>query len=470
MATQQFTSEQEQQLSTLNSLSKRQLKYLLVRVLARLDRQLSAQLSAIISEPCFRTLEASWRNLHSLLVLNVNARRVKVKVLDIDWLNLSKDLNQSAALQRSLIYRKTAPDELNTLGGEPFGILVVDHEVNIDQQGEETFDQLYTLELLGSLGEMLLSPVVLAAADDFFGSANADWLADINRIERIINGPDFNSWQQLRNKPLSRFLGLVMPSLQLRPGYHQLNIGFMFSEQQGDGLWGNAAFGFVTTAIREFERIGWFGFMKSRWQGKYQGALLNLPPDAGSGDESSQNNSHLQAPQPRVRLFGNIAQFYAQQGFIPLTRNPLSERYFYVDNRSLWHTENDNEQVIALLQTSLLCCRIGHCLKAKMRELIGSYHSVQECQEELQQWIEQYCSQVVSTDEAILTRYPLRMASITVTESEYISGRYITDVCLQPQYQFDSFNGAVVLNTRDGQEVFSPEDAPGEAMPEESIA
>ena len=152
-----------------------------------------------------------------------------------------------------------------------------------------------------------------------------------------------------------------------------------------------------------------------------------------------------------------MAEFYAEQGFIPLTRNPLSERYFYIDNRSIWRSENRDEQIMGLIQTTLLCCRIGHCLKAKMRELIGTTNSAQECQDELQQWIEQFCSQVVSSDETILTRYPLRMAKINVIESQFIKGRYITEVSLQPQYQFDSFNGEVMLTTRDGQETTNKE-------------
>ena len=439
----------------LNSLSKTQLKCILVRALTQLDMKLSAQLSAIVGDPRFQSLEASWRNLYSLLDLKINPRRVKVKVLDIDWFNLSKDINQAPSLQRSFLYNKTAHNELNTLGGEPFGILVIDHVINIEEQYisalNQQFHDLYTLELLGSFGEMILCPVVMAAQDDFFGEDSADLLGDINRIERIFNGPDFRSWQQLRNKPLSRFIGLVMPSLLLRQSYQHMNVGFMFKEAQPEGLWGNAAFGFVITAMREFDRIGWFGFMKSRWQEKYQGSLLNSPPDA------RQCNNHLHPPQPRVRLFGGIAEFYAEQGFIPLTRNPLSERYFYIDNRSIWRSENRDEQIMGLIQTTLLCCRIGHCLKAKMRELIGTTNSAQECQDELQQWIEQFCSQVVSSDETILTRYPLRMAKINVIESQFIKGRYITEVSLQPQYQFDSFNGEVMLTTRDGQETTNKE-------------
>ncbi len=86
-------------------------------------------------------------------------------------------------------------------------------------------------------------------------------------------------WQQLRNSVGARFVGLVLPQVKLRDAYENHPIGFVFDEPERDkpGLWGNAAFAFASVIIREYNRINWFGFMKSRWQDKFQGSLLNLP-------------------------------------------------------------------------------------------------------------------------------------------------------------------------------------------------
>jgi len=423
--------------------SGRMLRAALNRLIAELDRQLSEQLSEIMQQPAFSKLEAGWRNLNSLVTLPVNYQRARVKLLDVSWQELSQDLNTCNALRGSALYNLIGNRELNTLGGLPFGLVVIDHEVSMEMGIDDDHDDLYTLELLGGLGSLCLCPFILAPADDFFGEADADWLSDVQRIEKILEGPDYTGWQRLRDQPSSRFVGLAMPKIRLRPEYRDRRIGFIFNERVGKraGLWGSAAFAFAAVALREFNRLSWFGFMKSRWQERYQGALINLP-------ESADRGSPLWQPQPAVRLFGNLAGFYARQGFVPISHSPLTDKYYFNGNNSVWKAgPKDDEQVICQVQTTLMICRIAHYLKVQIRSMIGSFHTAAECELFLSQWLDNYSSNVVANDEDILARYPLKKGRVRVKEVEGSHGRYVCEVLVQPQYQFDHFCGEVLLTT-----------------------
>ncbi len=417
------------------------------RLLVLLDSKLSRQLSEIIQDDEFQQLEARWKALQSLISLPINYNRVKIKMLDVSWQEVSQDLNMSSTLRNSELYNLIGNGELNTLGGQPFGLLMHDHEVSMNIAYDAEYDDLFTLELLGKLGELCLCPFILSPEEAFFGEPGAEWLSDIKRVDKVIHSEDYQAWQNLRSQSSSRFLGLAMPKYRIRQAYKDRRIGFNFQEtpQHNGGIWATAAFAFVITLIREYHRISWFGFLKSRWNDKFQGALLNQP-------NKQDVPEHLKNPLPKVRLFGQLANFYADQGFIPLSHSPLTNKYFFVNNNSVWQPDGqDNDKAITQLQTTLMCCRIAHYLKVQIREMIGNYSTAQECEIHLRNWLERFTSNLSSADEVILSKYPLQKASIAVVESITTPGAFGCEVRIKPQYQFDHFTGEVLLQTDLGE-------------------
>ncbi|UJF17202.1 type VI secretion system contractile sheath large subunit [Vibrio sp. SS-MA-C1-2] len=245
-------------------------------LIAEIDNQVSQQLSKILFHPEFCQLESTWRGVESLTSLPVNFQRIQVKILDLSWQDLSYSLNTAISLNKTPLYNLIGNRELNTSGGQPFGMLVVDHQISNDL--DDDFDDLYTLELLAQLGDLCLAPFILSPSDNFFGESGADWYSDLTRVEKILNGPELVSWQRLRKLTISRFIGLTLPKVALRPAYSLYDvkkIRYQNDEKRNAYLWGSAAFLFASTAIREFNRIGWFGFMKSRWQDQNYGAVIN---------------------------------------------------------------------------------------------------------------------------------------------------------------------------------------------------
>ena len=418
-------------------------KALLIQLIAQIDTSLSKQLSLIYQHSSFQALEARWQGLYNLVTVPYSKQRVRVKCLDLDWQEVSSDVNLSSNLKRSQLYNKIANKELNTLGGEPFGVMVIDHHVSPQLSDFSDYDDLYTLELLGALGQHCLCPFVMSPDETFFGEADAKWLSDINRIAKVIQGTDYTSWQNLRHLTSSRFIALTLPRIKLRNRYENYSCGFVFNEVgnlKSSGLYGYAHFAFVSTIVREFNRISWFGFLKSRWNDRLQGAVVNVP-------ESCVDHQWVQ-PEPKIRLFGKIAQFYAKEGFIPLAHSPLTTKYYFMDNHSVWSGQQKaDDKVLSLLQTTLICSRVAHYLKIQIRELLGSLLTASECELHLSKWLSKYVSNVSSANDETLAKYPLRHAEVKVREAQGSPGDFICEVSLQPQYQFDMFAGQIVLTT-----------------------
>ncbi|MGF1697950.1 type VI secretion system contractile sheath large subunit [Vibrio lamellibrachiae] len=412
----------------------------LTRLIVNIDEQLSEQLNLILHDKEFESLNSSWLGLEGLVQLPVNKQRTKIRLLNMNWQEVSSDVNQAYSTKSSHLYNLIGNQELNTLGGQPFGTLLFTHPVSMDIDFDADFDDVFTLELLGKLGEATLCPILLAPDENFFVSSKADWLSDINRIEKILSGPDFQAWQQLKEKTCSRFIGLVMPSIRMRESYKNCKAGFIFNES-GNGLWGNAIFAFAATIMKEHHRVNWFGFLKSRWNDRYQGSVVNTP-------SITTTSYYLNNPITSVMLFGQISSFYAQQGFIPLTKSPLCDKFYFNGNNSIWtFGDSDNEKVLTQIQTTLMSCRIAHYLKVQVREMIGSFSTAAECEVFLTQWIEKFSSNVSFANEETLAKYPLSFAKIKINESKSHGGHYTCTLRIVPQYQYDHFSGEVILTT-----------------------
>ena len=410
------------------------------KLVAGIDEMLALQLNTIIQHPDFKALESLWRGVY-FMVANIPsgqaAKSVRVRLLDMSWNELSDDLNLSANIQSSILYRLIYQQELNTLGGDPFGLLLVDRSVSVELDPLNPHDDLYTLQLLSELGQEALCPVIMPLAPDFLGTDDANVWSDIYRVSRILGSDDFMGWQRLRTLPSSRFLGLTLPQILLRPPWQGYTRNIVFNEYAvygmgSDCLWGNSAFAFASNIIQEFLRIRWFGFL--RIAGSSGGAVVKLVEG--------------QVCAAKLKITDRLEEFYCEQGMIPLMTCYLDQQLAFFNNCSVYKTpvDDDEMRLTNMLQTTLMGCRFGHYLKQLIREYIGSYDSAVSCQRNLNNWLQSYTSNVDYADDTVLARYPLKKASVSVWGQEDM-GIYHCEVQLQPQYQFDVMNTSIVLKT-----------------------
>jgi len=94
------------------------------------------------------------------------------------------------------------------------------------------------------------------------------------------------------------------------------------------------------------------------------------------------------------------------------------------------------DAVLVRLDNTLAANRFAHYLRCLLRDQCVSYMSKEHCERDLNFWISQY---VLSDDEAgpeMRARFPLKFASVELTEVPGIPGRYRAILWIQPSYQF----------------------------------
>ena len=412
-----------------------QITIVLAQLVSHLDEVISEQVSEIIQHQKFKQLEASWSSLKELTQLSVSQRRVKLRLLDLSWDNISTDLNLSFDMRQTSLYKKIYSKELDTAGGTPFGLVVVDHKISPYYGDDSNYDDLYTLQLLSEVAERSLCPFVLSIDELFFGDEPNRQLHDSERINRILDSEDFHSWSILRKNISSRFLHLTLPDYLLRPPYSGYKAGFIFNEKQNQdyALWGNSAYLLATNVIREFDRISWFGFLRSYNSEGDHGAII-----------SRSNNKSIQT---KVDIFSEEDGFWGESGFVPLTSLYMSDQKGFFSNQSVWNPPTEEEQVLGMLQTNLMACRFGHYIKAQTRDQIGGYDSIDDCKRSLERWLQKYISELDYGEDSVMARYPLKSSEVKISKDPNDSTRYHCQISLQPQYQYELIDVQVVFST-----------------------
>ncbi|WP_062268601.1 type VI secretion system contractile sheath domain-containing protein [Endozoicomonas arenosclerae] len=408
---------------------------LIQKLVAAIDEMIQQQLSLIIQHPRFKELESLWRGLLHLNSCSQPSPATRIRILDMSWSELSDDLNLSSSFQSSVLYRLINQQELNTLGGHPFGLLVVDHYVSLNASDNTDHDEIYTLQLLSELGQASLCPVIMALSPNFLLTRDQEVWSNPQRVSHILASDDFSGWRRLRNLPSSRFLGLTLPQFLVRAPWHHYYQGIRFDEIStyspvSHHLWGSSAFALAGNIVSEFNRIHWFGFLRVAHGG---GAVVN------------DQQKNLVA---RVKLTDRLGEFFSEHGFIPMETCYLGQELAFFNNRSIYKPANklNDQKITSMIQTTLIGCRFGHYLKVLIREHIGSYDSAEACERQLNAWLQEYTSNVDQGNDQILARYPLRHSKAEITGDKNL-GIYTCVVYIQPQYQFDFIKTDIVLKT-----------------------
>ncbi|CAA0114036.1 Uncharacterised protein [BD1-7 clade bacterium] len=411
---------------------------LLVQLINKIDDLLSAQLAEIIENPDFKALEARWLSAYSLASMPTNSRYIKIKLLDFSWDDVSDDLNNSLELRRTQLFRKTYSQELDTAGGEPFGLIVMDHLLTGNIDLFSNYDDLFTTQLLGELGQTALCPIILGVHESFIAEDPERTFHDHRRLMRIFDSDDLSAWQQLRSHSSSRFICATLPRVKIRGPWRGICAGFQFNQPESDNadLWGNCAYLVAANVMREYNRISWFGFLRA----------MDADGDADSALVTNVN-VYEQPIVPYIDIFAEHDAVWSQAGFMPLTTVYLTNQVGFFSNQSVWQSTDREERSAGMLQTTLMACRFGHYLKAQIRDKNGSYNSLDDCRRQIDRWFQQYVSDVDYADDSIMARYPLRKVHVEFMVHPVDSTRYYCQIALHPQYQYEQMEAQVILKT-----------------------
>ena len=434
------------------------IRHVLARQIADLDRLISDQLNEIVHHPRLQGLEASWRGLWLLVEQLSEAQNVKLKMLDVAWGEVAKDLGRALEFDQSQLFHKIYSEEYGSPGGEPYGVIIGDYEISHKVSAAHPQDDIATLEALAQIAAASFSPFIASISSEFFGMEDFAGLGQPVDLPAVLRQDEYIRWRAFRDKPDARFVALTVPKVLMRlpyrtrPGSYK---GVHFCEDVTSGktsyLWGNACYAFATILIREFAAVGWFGHIRGVPRNQVAGGLVtSLPIDTFSTEPAGVAFK----PMTDVIVTDAVEKELSDLGLMPLCQcygAPLSAFY---NNQSVQRPKAAsggeaavNAKLSTMLQHILCGSRIAHYLKVMFRDKVGSFATVFECEKYLHEWLLNYTTGREDFEWEDQARYPLREADVAVKEHPMNPGHYLCEIRLRPHYQLDSMVSELELVT-----------------------
>jgi len=431
----------------------------LQRSIGDIDHLINDQLNIIIHHKNFQKLEASWRGLWHLAVEADGIRNIKLKVLDISWQEVSRDISRALEFDQSQLFKKIYSEEYGTPGGEPYGALIGDYEISHKPSTTHSYNDLTTVEGLSQISAAAFSPFIAAAAPELFGLDDFSALGHPINLHNVFAQQEYIKWRDFRSRVEAQFIGLTMPHILMRlpyrksPGSYK---GLFFQEQVGtrnreNYCWGNAAYGFASILIREFANVGWFGHIRGTPRNQIGGGFLSTLP-CDSFDIDAEHIAYK--PVTDVIVTDIKERELSDLGLMPLCQcydTPFAAFYSNQSLRRPKHNANPegmiNARLSAMLQHVLCGSRIAHYIKVIIRDKVGSFITAEECEDYLRKWLFKYTTGREDLEWEEQARYPLREAAVEVKDHPDKPGDYVWIIHLRPHYQLDHMVSELELVT-----------------------
>ncbi len=415
---------------------------------AQLDALISDQLSAVMHAQEFQKLEGSWRGLHYMCQQTSTGQMIKIKVFNTPKRDLLRDFKSAIDFDQSALFKKVYEEEFGTFGGAPFGTLIGDFEVT--RQPED----MYFIEQMAHIAAAAHAPFIGAASPELFGLETYTELGKPRDLAKVFDTLEYAKWKSFREAEDSRYVGLTMPRFLGRLPYNPKDgttvDGFNFVEDV-DGtdhskyLWVNAAYAFGARLTTAFENFGWCAAIRGVEGG---GLVEDLPTHTFKTDDGEVA---LKCPT-EIAITDRREKELSDLGFIPLVHCKNTDYAAFFGAQSTQKAKkynsdaaNANASLSAQLQYIFAVSRIAHYMKAMMRDKIGSFASASNVETYLNNWIAQYVVMDDSATQEVKAQYPLREASIQVSEIPGKPGAYRAVAFLRPHFQLDELTVSLRL-------------------------
>lgn len=416
--------------------------------LAELDRMISEQLTAVMHAPQFQQLESTWRGLHYLCSQTSTGAQLKIKVLNAPKKDVVKDFKSAIDFDQSALFKKIYEEEFGTFGGSPFGALLGDY--NIGRQPED----MYFIEQMSHVAAAAHAPFIAAASEDMFGLESFTGMGKPRDLAKVFDTVEYAKWKSFRHSEDSRYVGLTLPRFLGRLPYNPKDgttvEGFNYVEDV-DGndhsryLWCNTAYAFGARLTRAFEDFGWCAAIRGVEGG---GLVEELPAHTFRTDDGEVA---LKCPT-EVAITDRREKELSDLGFIPLVHCKNTDYAAFFGAQSAqkpkrYNTDvaNANASLSSQLQYMFAVSRVAHYLKAMMREKIGSFASAGNVEDFLNRWVAQYVLLDDNATQEAKAQYPLREASVQVSEVPGKPGVYRAVSFLRPHFQLDELSVSLRL-------------------------
>lgn len=415
---------------------------------AELDRLISEQLSEVMHAPEFQALESAWTGLHYLCKQTSTGEMLKIKLMSVTKKELVKDFKSAIDFDQSALFKKVYEEEFGTFGGAPFGTLIGNFDIN--RQPED----MYFVEQMSHVAAAAHAPFISAASPELFGLDSYTDLGKPRDLSKVFDTIEYAKWKSYRESEDSRYVGLTMPRFLGRLPYNPMDgvatEGFNFVEDV-DGtdhnkyLWCNSAFAVAARLTSAFENYGWCAAIRGVEGG---GLVEDLPTHTFRTDDGE---IALKCPT-EVSITDRREKELSDLGFMPLVHCKNTDYAAFFGAQSTQRPKkydtdaaNANASLSAQLQYIFAVCRIAHYMKAMMRDKIGSFAAPSNVEVYLQRWIDQYVTADDSASQETKAQFPLREASVEVSEVPGRPGVYRAVSFIRPHFQLDELSVSLRL-------------------------
>ena len=430
------------------------------RDIAALDALIGQQLDAVLHHPRLQRLEGSWRGLAWLVSGVEPAAKVKTRLLSVTWAEICRDLERAAEFDASQMFRKIYEDEFGSPGGEPYGLLVIDHEVRHRPGPGAITDDVGALKSMAGVAAAAFVPTVLGASPALLELDSFADLAGVADPTSPLRNPTHQRFRALGTMEDSRFLALALPRMLARSPWADdpaRRDGFRYHEHAPDGasrVWMSAGYAFASVAVRAYADFGWPADVRGVEIDRESGGLITeMPLEPFATDPGFAWVRH----PLEIQLTDRHERAMIDAGLVPLAALPYGPDAVFCAVPSLQvprkfqganaAAADANAKISSQISAMMCVARFAHCVKMMGRDMVGSFQTREQIESRLQAWIGKYINTNLLAGSDMRARFPLVAGRVSVRERPGKPGVFGCTVMLQPHYQLDNVAATFRLMT-----------------------
>ncbi len=422
--------------------------------IAAIDKVMSKQLSAIMQNEKMQKLEGSWRGLNHLVMNSETSSQLKIRMLNLNKKELTKDLEKAVEFDQSQTFKKIYESEFGTAGGEPYAALIGDYEFS----GHP--DDLDLLSNMSNIAAAGFCPFISAASPEMFGFDSFTELSKPRDLEKIFDSAEYIKWRSFRDSEDSRFVTLTMPRVLARLPYgsatkpieafnfEEANMdsdGRQLESDHDDYCWMNAAYSMGTTLTKSFSENGWCTSIRGAEGG---GKVEGLPSHTFVSDDGDID----QKCPTEIGITDRREAELSKLGFLPLCHYKNTDYAVFFGAQTTQKPKKfddpdatSNAEISARLPYIMATSRIAHFLKVMARDKIGSFMEASDAEEWLNRWIANYVNGSPGASAEMKAKFPLAEASVEVKEVPGQPGVYSAIAWMRPWLQMEELSASLRL-------------------------
>jgi type VI secretion system protein ImpD len=391
-------------------------KNTIVYLLAKIERLVAAQLAEIYAAPALQELLTLWTELALIVQPRHEAGGIIVKLLNIQWQEIDKDLNTNLEIENTSLFDLLYETQFGVSGGDALGLVLGCFELNL-----KNVAVVSTLNHLGALASYCLAPFITNVSAKTFELNN---FTESSNLATSLNTADLPTWQKIRKNATTRFINLCLPNIFLEIPHRTQP----FADNLSKIKIRTAAL-LVLRALESFKNTRWFTDILGFFQDKItsQKLLATFP-------ERSLSFS------PEIFLTLTEEQAAVKMGFISLMSNKQNTDVFF---SSIYSGYLHPDPIEILLEHILCACRIGHYIKTIARDKIGTYLDEVECEKFITNWLNKYQAKIGSQSHRF--QYPLKNFRVKISKKPGKIGVYSCQIQLEPHMKLETLNSQITL-------------------------